>query len=111
MVVCNLKNLIKDKSDDIMLSDRQIEFMINYLREKLIVQQLQKGRSISSNIKQDLGQIALSKVDSNDGSLVTGKNILRTSTTIPQPVELDHQDLLTYNRLINKEKSLLVLIK
>lgn len=96
-LVYNLKELIKDRSDDIILSDRQVEFMINYLREKLIVQQLQKGRSISSNIKQDLGEVALQRVDGNGGGVkVTDRTILRTTVTIPQPIELDQQDLITY---------------
>lgn len=95
-IVYNIRNLIKDRSDDIKLSDRQLEFIVNYLREKLIVQQIQKGRSISSNIKQDLGQVELTKVDTGDGTLLTGKNILRTLNKVPQPIELDHQDLFTY---------------
>ncbi len=102
-IVYNLKNQIKDKSDDIIISDRQIIFMVNYLREKLIVQQLQKGRSISANIKQDLGQVALTKVDRNDGTLVTDRNILRTSVTVPQPVELDQMDLFTYIGGLDKQ--------
>ena len=53
-LIYNIRNQIKQaRPDDIQISDRQIEFMCNYIREKLIVQQLQKGRSISSNIKQD----------------------------------------------------------
>jgi len=103
-LVYNLKELIKDKSDDVILSDRQVEFMINYLREKLIVQQLQKGRSISSNIKQDLGEVALQRIDGNTGGVkVTDRTILRTTVTIPQPIELDQMDLITYVGGLDKQ--------
>lgn len=102
-LVYNLKEQIKDRSDDILLSDRQVEFMINYLREKLIVQQLQKGRSVSSNIKQDLGQVPVQIVDRNDGTITTDRTILRTVNKIPQPIELDQKDLLTYIGGLDKQ--------
>lgn len=103
-LVYNLKELIKDRSDDLILTDRHVEFVINYLREKLIVQQLQKGRSISSNIKQDLGEVALQRIDTNTGGLkVTDKTILRTTVTIPQPIELDQMDLITYIGGLDKQ--------
>lgn len=106
-LVYNLRNQLKAVwSDDIKMSDRQIEFMINYIREKLIVQQLQKGRSISSNIKQDLGQVALQKVDKADGTIAIGKDILRTIAKVPQPIELDQQDLFTYIGGLDKQSSI-----
>src|SRR6185503_15367429 len=66
---------------------------------KLIIQQLQKGRSISSTIKQDLGQIPIKKVDMNDSpnsTINTNKIILRTINKIPKPIELDQKDAITY---------------
>lgn len=103
-IIYNIRAELKmNKSDDISLSDRNIEFMVNFLREKLIVQQLQKGRSISSNIKQDLGQVPLTKVDRNDGTLATDRLILRTSVAVPQPIELDQMDLFTYVGGLDKQ--------
>lgn len=105
-IVYNIKNQIKHaRPDSNELSDRQVEFMINYVREKLIVQQLQKGRSISSNIKQDLGQIAVQPVDKADGSITVDKNILRTVNKVPQPIELDQMDLFTYVGGLDKQSS------
>lgn len=96
-IIYNLRGLVRDaKSDDIDLSDRQYEFIINYLREKLIVQQLQKKRSISANITQDLGQLELELVDAGEGERLTNKHILRTIRELPQPVESDQKDLFTY---------------
>lgn len=96
-LVFNVRNQIKQaKSDDLAISDRHIEFMINYLREKLITQQIQKGRSISSNITQDLGQVELQQVDQADGTIVIDKPILRTVRKVPQPVEVNQKDLFTY---------------
>lgn len=103
-LVYNVRNQIKQaRPDDLQLSDRQIEFMINYIREKLIVQQLQKGRSISANIKQDLGQLALQPIDKAEGTIIINKNILRTVNTIPQPIELDQKDAITYVGGLDKE--------
>lgn len=97
-LVYNFRNLLKiARPDDLNISDRQIEFGINYLREKLIVQQLQKGRSISSNIKQSLGQVEVELVDAaSPGTIQSGKNIFRTVNKVPQPIELDEKDLFTY---------------
>lgn len=96
-LIYNIRGQIKQsRPDDLQISDRQLEFMINYIREKLIVQQLQKGRSISSNIKQDLGQVPVELVDKAEGDLKVNKLIFRTIDKIPQPIELDHTDLITY---------------
>lgn len=103
-IIYNLRNLTRDsKSDDLKLTDRQYEFILSYLREKLIVQQLQKGRSISSNIKQDLGVIELEKIDRSEDSIITKKYILRSTVQIPQTVELDQKDLLTYVGGLDKQ--------
>lgn len=103
-LVYNIRSQLKiARPDDLNISDRQILFMINYLREKLIVQQLQKNRSISSNIKQDLGQVPIEKVDKNDGTLVTNKDIFKTVVKVPQPIEADQMDLFTYIGGLDKQ--------
>jgi len=103
-IIYNLRNQIKQaRPDDLQISDRQLEFICNYLREKLIVQQLQKGRSISSNIKQDLGQVPVTIVDKGEGSNLTGRYIIRTTNKIPQPIELDQKDAITYVGGLDKQ--------
>lgn len=103
-LVYNIRNQLKiARPDDLNISDRQIEFMINYLREKLIVQHLQKGRSISSIYKQDLGQVSIQKIDRGEGVLLSNTSVFRTTKKIPQPIELDQQDLFTYIGGIDKQ--------
>lgn len=97
-LVYNLRNLIRDnRSDDIKITDRQIEFIINYYRAKLIKQDIDKDRSISSNIIQDLGKVPLSLVDKAEvsGTLI-GKTILRTTNPIPKLIELSQKDAIIY---------------
>lgn len=107
-IIYNIRRELKDTSDDVKLSDRNIEFIVNFLREKLIVQQLQKGRSISSNIKQDLGQVTVERVDSNDynGTIKTGKLIFRTVLKLPKPIELDQKDGFTYIGGLDKQSAI-----
>lgn len=103
-IIYNIRHLIKDnKSDDLKFTDRNLEFMVNYIREKLIVQHLQKNRSVSSNIVQDLGQIPLVKVDTAEGAIATGNYILKSTVRIPQPIELDQKDLITYVGSIDRQ--------
>lgn len=103
-IIYNFRGLLKiARPDDLTISDRQLEFQVNYLREKLIVQQLQKGRSISSNIKQDLGQVELIRLDQAEGNITVGNDIFRTAVKVPQPIELDQKDLFTYIGGLDKE--------
>src|SRR5690606_8804869 len=88
---------IKDfKSDDIKLSDRNIEFLINFLRVKLIRQDVQKHKSVSPNYEQSLGVVQLEAVDtSEDPDFDTGNYILRSVKEIPTPVDVDGSELIT----------------
>lgn len=97
-LVYNIRNIIRDnRSDDIKVTDRQLEFIINYYRARLIKQEVDKNRSISSNIIQDLGQVPVIKMDISEiGGVTTGQNILRTTTPIPKLVELNQKDAIIY---------------
>lgn len=88
---------IKDfKSDDIKLSDRNIEFLINFLRVKLIRQEIQKNRDVSSSIEQNLGVIELEQVDiSEDSDFITDSYILRSVKEIPTPIDVNGNELIT----------------
>ena len=98
---------MKDRSDDIKLSDRQLEFIINYYRAKLIKQEVDKKRAISSNIIQDLGKVQLAKIDSSELSGVsTNKYILRTISKIPKLLELNQQDAIVYIGGLDKTSSI-----
>lgn len=96
-LIYNVRNQLKiSRPDDINISDRQIAFMIDYLREKLLVQHLTSRRSISGNIRQDLGNLELEKVQQVP-------HLFKTKVKIPQPIELNNQDLITYVGPYNKE--------
>lgn len=102
-LIFNIRNLIRDaKHDDYKISNRQIEFIINYVRAKLIRQDISKGRTISGNIIQDLGNVKLVKVDKSNSSITTGLPILRTEQKIPKPLELEYNDAITYVGGIDK---------
>ena len=103
-LIYNLRNLYRDaKSDDIKLSDRQIEFIINYLRADLIAQDYNKGRSLSSNVKQDLGKVQLAKIDtSEETSLPSGTFILKSVLKLPKTLEFNNKDAITYVGGIDK---------
>src|SRR5690606_13303201 len=96
-LIYNLRMEIKDfKSDDIKLSDRNIEFLINFLRVKLIRQDVKKHKSVSPNYEQSLGVIDLEIADSSeDDNYKTGSYILRSTREIPTPVDVDGSELIT----------------
>lgn len=96
-LIYNVRMEIKDfKSDDIKLSDRNIEFLINFLRVKLIRQDVDKNKSVSPNYEQSLGVIELENVDkSEDDDFPTGTSILRSVKEIPTPVDVKGDELIT----------------
>lgn len=97
-IIYNLRKLIRDSgSDDLKFSDRQLEFMFNYVRAKYLKQEIDKGKSISDNVKQDLGVVRLTRVDVSESSTApTSRLILRTENKIPKVLELNHSDAITY---------------
>lgn len=97
-IIYNLRQEIKDNnSDDLKFSDRNLEFMINYIRIKLIRQDIQKGRTVNPNIQQNLGVLKLEISDkSEDVDYITGHEILRTIDEIPTPIDIDGTPLITF---------------
>lgn len=96
-VIYNLRVIIKDlRSDDLKFTDRQLEFIVNYIRSKLIKQDIDKGKTISSNIRQDLGIIDLEKIDASESNINSGHKVLRTTRKIPKVIEANFKDLITY---------------
>lgn len=107
-LVYNLRNLIRDnRSDDIKMTDRQLEFIINYYRARLVRDDVDKKRSISSNVIQDLGKVPLSLVDKAEVSgTIINKTILRTTDPIPKLVELHQKDAIIYVGGLDKTSSI-----
>ncbi len=96
-IVYDIKNLIRGgmQSDDEIISDRQVEFQINSLRAQYIRQDINKRRSISSNIRQLLHCVDLEPVSGDTCGLSKDINILRSKVQIPNAIETSHEDLIT----------------
>lgn len=87
-IVYNIKNLIAGgvQSDDQNLSDRQLAFIVNYYRSKLLKQDQDKGRFNKELYIQNLGKVTLIKADRNECCDIVGC-VLRTELQIPTPLE------------------------
>lgn len=106
-LIYNIRNVLKQRSDDITITDRQLEFIILYYRAKLIKQEEDKKRTISSNLIQDFGTYAVQKVDrSEDNTKPTGTYLYRTTNPIPKLIELNQKDAITYIGGIDKQSSI-----
>lgn len=92
-IIYNIGNLVAGgtRSDDENLSDRQLAFIINYYRAKLIKQDQDRERLLNTLYIQNLGTIPLVQADKNECCDIDAC-ILRTSTQIPKPLE-------TYSKL------------
>ncbi len=77
------------------VGDRLITDWIHYTRAQLIRQDLQKGRTITDNIKQSLGCIDMLQVDPAmccDGN--TGCTVLKSAVQIPKAIEGEYNDYI-----------------
>lgn len=96
-IIYILKNEINDYSNDYKVSNRQFEFMINFLRGELIRQKGNKDKRMSSNIMQNLGPVPMSRYNiTDDSSMSLAGDILCSVNNIPHPLETDSKDLFTY---------------
>lgn len=84
-------------SDDDAINIRQVKFWIHNTRALLIRQDIQKGRSISSNILQPLACLDVEIVDASTCpcQVDVGCSILKTVRRIPKPIEVDQMDMIT----------------
>lgn len=95
-IIYILKNEINDYSNDYKVSNRQFEFMINYLRSTLIKRDLDKKKSLSSNVIQNLGPVPMGTFDVTETSVVPAGCILRSLEELPHPLETNDKDIFTY---------------
>jgi hypothetical protein len=109
-IIYNIKNIgsggIQSSDSWKKLSDRQLEFIVNYTRSILVKRDLDKGRSINPNLVQDLGCVPVKLVDSSECcDIKTDCYILRTVDPIPRQLELASRNTLEYIGTITKDKS------
>jgi len=82
-------------SDDELISLRQIQYWVHTIRAKLIREDIDKRRSMSDNVRQNLGCVPVEYVDlSLCCGITTGCKGLRT-VVIPKTVESRHKDMIT----------------
>lgn len=105
-IIFNIRNLRRagKVSDDDSISERQWAFIINYYRARLIKQDYQKGRMMSGNIVQNLGQVTLIEADKNECCDINDC-VLRIEKPLPRPVDTDQFPLITYVGLLDGSRS------
>lgn len=107
-IIYNVRNLIRDnRSDDIKISDRQLEFIVLYYRARLIKNDEDKKRTLSSNVIQDLGNVPLTRIDTAEDTVIKSNQfVLRTTTKIPKLIELNNKDAIMYVGSIDKSSAI-----
>jgi hypothetical protein len=106
--VRNLPRGGKGDFDDNSYSDRQLAFIINYYRVKLIDQDINKGKYLSQYYVQTLGKVKLiktSKTECGLGDCDLNDFVLRTEIPIPKAVDTNSQNLITYVGTVDGNKS------
>lgn len=104
-ITYNIKNLMRggNTSDDERISDRQLEFIVNYYRNILVKRDLDKGKSINPDIVQDLGCLELIEVDKAECcDTEIGCTVLRTKNKLPKTIELNQDNSLVFIGAIDK---------
>jgi hypothetical protein len=88
-LIYNIKNIISKgvQSDDLKISDRQIAFIINYYRAKLLKQDAQRHHGMSLEDVQDLGKVELIQADEHECCEINAC-VLRTKHKLPATIEL-----------------------
>jgi len=100
-IVRNLRNIINDQADDRRISDRQLSFIIGYIRAELIRQDKDKNRPFPNGVIQSLGCIKIIPVDPSECGC-TGKYIYRTKCEIPSLLSISRGSGLVYVGSIDK---------
>ena len=90
-------------SDDTDVSYREVAFELANQRALLIRNELNKNRTIDSDIIQDLGCVSMEPVDPAECCEVqTGCKVMRTTLKIPPTIELHNKDAITRIGPVNK---------
>ena len=109
----NLKHIVRAGgyiSDDEPIKDRQLEFIINYIRSFLIRNDYEKGRSINPAIVQDLGIIDMelanpAECSDIDITQIPGCTGILRSELLPKFIEVYEKNLISYVGGVDKKTS------
>lgn len=106
-LIYNLKNLYRGglTSDDESISNRQLMFIFNTYRAKLVREDLNKKRTIDRQLIQDLGCIKMICVDAAECCEIddSGAKVLRSKEPIPKFLELYDKTLLTFVGTVDRQ--------
>lgn len=96
-IAFNLMHIIRPRvANSEVISLDSLKFDINNYRSLLIRNELNKNRTIDSNIIQDLGCVEMELVDAAECCDTTSDcKILRSKLPLPSPIELHHSQLIT----------------
>lgn len=107
-IVYNLKNLYRGgiTSDDDTISNKQLIFIFNYYRAKLIREDLNKKRTIDRQLIQSLNCLQFECVDASECCEITdsGSTVLRSVNPLPKLLELHDKNLLLYVGTVDGDK-------
>ena len=101
-ILSTIKNLPRGgqgDSEDNAYTDRQLIFIINYYRAKLIEQDINKGKYLTQFYTQTLGKVRLiksSRIDCGLPDCDINDSILRIENSLPKVIDTNDKNLLTY---------------
>lgn len=96
-LIYNIKNLLAGgrASDDMLVSNEQIAFWINYYRVKVIKQDREKNPQLKQIYIQNLGKVEMIQTDRNE-CCDTTQCVLRTKVKIPTLLETNGTRNITF---------------
>lgn len=106
-IIYNIKNIRKagGLTDDDDLSNRQLYFIVGYVRSMLIKEYIQKSRSITSAMVQSLPCVELVIADQAECcDIKTNCKILRTKERLPQILEFNGKLLFKFIGTLSGEE-------
>src|ERR1017187_9260497 len=111
----NLKGIIRAGnfiSDNERIQDRQLEYVINYVRAEMIRQSYTKGGKINPDIEQDLGCVEMELADPAECCAISTNcsQALRTKLILPKAIEINNGNtLITYVGSVDKLQSIQII--
>lgn len=103
-IIYNIRDLVRERSDDSRLSNAQLTHLVNTARATLIRRDYENKHTVNPQIIQSLGCLKLERVDKGECCDVgTGCYTLRTVRDIPPLLEVYKKNLITYVGSIDNE--------
>lgn len=110
-IISTIRNLPRGGQgdfDDNAYTDRQLAFVVNYYRAKLIRQDLNKGKYLTQYYNQILGKVRITKANKGEcGELdcEIDNVIFRTESQVPKAIDTNDKNILIYVGTIDGKNS------